>query len=438
MKILHISTSDLAHGAGIAAYNLHLSLNKLGHSSKMLVSEKLSDNPYVYSAKSAPQNIGEKLVRRGKAYLERNLNKLGPQNIYSSISSDLSNHPLVQEADIINIHNLHWHERNFSIFVLKTISQVKPIVWTFHDMWPVTGHCIYSLDCNRWQTGCGKCPDLNMTIPLKLDTTASLFKIKKSLYSQSGFTVVTPSQWLKEIASSSPLLANHKIVRVANGLNKELYQPLTKQQARQALGIDNNCQVVLFGAAHWSAPFKGYSYFEQAILNLKNSKPNLLLLGFGTGDFSEKLKSQFATLALGYIDHVRFKAIIYAAADIFVFPTMAEAFGNVAIESMFCGTPIVGFDTGGVADTIVHMQTGYIAKKGSVEDLAKGILTLLDDHQLRENMSKKGIERVANNFTSEIQAKGYLEVYQEETERFLCKRSSIEYPPKLSTQTNNQ
>jgi glycosyltransferase involved in cell wall biosynthesis len=306
-------------------------------------------------------------------------------------------------------------------------------------MWPVTGHCIYSLDCERWQTGCGKCPDLHMTIPLKLDTTASLFKIKKKLYSQSDFTVVTPSQWLKEIASSSPLLSNHKIVRVANGLNKELYhQPLTKQQARKALGIEDNCKVVLFGAAHWSAPFKGYYYFEQAMLKIKNIKPDLLLLGFGTGDFSEELKSQFATLALGYIDQVRFKAIIYAAADIFIFPTMAEAFGNVAIESMFCGTPVVGFNTGGVADTIVHLETGYIAQKGNIEDLSRGILTLLNDDQLREDMSKKGVERVADHFTSEIQAKGYLEVYQEEIERFLRKGNSLEHLQKLSIQTDNQ
>lgn len=419
MNILHISTSDLAHGAGLAAYHLHSALNQIGQTSKMLVALKLSDEPQIYSLKSSPKNFREKLIHRGQSFLESSLNQFAPQSIYASISSDLTDHPLVKEADIINLHNLHWHSNNFSLFLLKNLSKSKPIVWTFHDMWAFTGHCIYSLDCERWQVGCGKCPDLAMTISLKLDTTALLFKIKKYLYQRSNFTIITPSEWLKKIAALSPLLENRKIVCINNGINQDLYQAIPKSQARQALGIPENVPVVLFGSAHWSAAFKGYAYFEKALLKIKDELPDVYLLGFGNGQFSESLEKQFKSLAFGYINHGKIKSLIYSAADLFIFPTMAEAFGNVAIESMICGTPIVGFKTGGVADTVVHLETGYLAEPGNVEDLAQGILTLLNNAQLRENLAKNGIERVKNNFTSLIQAQHYLKIYQEEIETFL-------------------
>jgi glycosyltransferase involved in cell wall biosynthesis len=245
-----------------------------------------------------------------------------------------------------------------------------------------------------------------------------LFKIKKHLYSRSNFTVVTPSEWLKQVASQSPLLTERNIRCINNGLNLELYQPVAKQQARQILGIESGFQVVLFASSHWSAAFKGYAYFERAILSLKETKPNLFLLGFGIGDFSEELKSKFPTLTLGYVNHEKIKSLSYSAADVFIFPTMAEAFGNVAIESMSCGTPVVGFKTGGLADSIVHLETGYLAEPGNVEDLARGILTLLNDDRLRENMAEKGRERAIDKFTLEIQAKNYLEAYKKEIEMF--------------------
>jgi glycosyltransferase involved in cell wall biosynthesis len=418
MKILHISTSDLGHGAGIAAYNLNLGLNQLGHNSKMLVVEKLSSNPYVYSVKPTPTNFREKLIAQGNILLEKALNQLTPQNLYSSSKINCRQHPLIKEADIINLHNLHWHDRNFSILLLKNICKIKPVVWTWHDMWPITGHCIYSFDCDRWKIGCGKCPDLNSYISLKIDTTATLHKIKKSIYSKSKFTVITPAQWLKELASASPLLHNKKIVCIPNGINNQIYKSQPKQQARQALGIEiePERQIVLFSAGTWTAQNKGYPYFEKAILNLKVLIPNLFLLGFGQGDFSETLKTEFETLALGYIDHPKLKALVYSAADIFVFPTIADNLPNAVLESMACGTPVVSFNTGGVPDMIEHMETGYIAERGNIEDLANGILTLLNNDDLRESMAKKGIERIAKNFTSELQARRYLEIYQKEIE----------------------
>lgn len=426
MKILHISTSDLGHGAGIAAYNLNLGLNKLGHNSKMLVAEKLSSNPYVYSVKPTPTNFPERLIAQANLLLEKALNQITPQNLYSSLRINYHQNILVKEADIINIHNIHWHTKNFSILSLKNICKFKPLVWTWHDMWPITGHCIYCFDCDRWKIGCGKCPYLDTYISLKLDTTSSLCKIKKHIYAKSKFTVVTPSQWLKSIALDSPLLSRHNIACIPNGIDNSVYKPRSKTEARKALGLETspNTSVVLYSAGTWQAENKGYSYFEEAVLELSKSwNQELFLLGFGKGDFSNELKSKFQTLALGYVDHQNLKSLIYSAADLFVFPTIADNLPNAVLESMACGTPVVAYRTGGIPDMIQHLKTGYIARHKDIDDLTQGIKILLENDELRSAMSRKCVKVVSENFTSKIQASRYLQVYQQEIES----RRSIEY-----------
>src|SRR6185503_5321033 len=67
-------------------------------------------------------------------------------------------HDFVRQADIVHLHNLHGGF--FSPAILPALSRAKSIVWSIHDMWPLTGHCYYPdmYECSRWQTGCGRCP----------------------------------------------------------------------------------------------------------------------------------------------------------------------------------------------------------------------------------------------------------------------------------------
>jgi glycosyltransferase involved in cell wall biosynthesis len=384
----------------------------------MLVALKMSEDFNIYSLYKDPKSNIDKISKKLITFSGRVMNKFFPQNIYSSLPS-LFRSPLIQEADVINIHNLHWHDNNFSILDLKKICNLKPVVWKFCDMWPITGHCIYSFDCDRWKIGCGKCPYLDAYISLKLDTTASLCKIKKDIYSKSKFTVITPSEWLRSVALSSPLLFGHNIICIPNGINNNIYKPRTRTEARKALGIEilSNTLVLLYSAGDWLAKNKGYNSFEKAILKVSQSlTKNLFLLGFGKGDFSTQIKSKFQTLALGYVDHPNLKSLIYSVADLFIFPTIADNLPNAVLESMACGTPVVSYDTGGIPDMIKHMETGYIAKHKDVNDLAHGIKTLAENDELRTKMSQKCVRAISENFTSEIQASRYLEIYQEEIE----------------------
>lgn len=414
MKVLQISTSDLAHGAGIAAYNLHLGLQEIGCISKMLVAEKFSNNPDIYTAKPVPNTKIEKILSKSQTLYNRALNQFLPQNIHSLISIDWSRNSLLQEADIIHIHNLHWHDNNFSILNLKKICMLKPVIWTLHDMWPVTGHCIYSFDCERWRIGCGKCPDLNSYLPLIVDTTSALCKIKKNEYAKSIFTVITPSQWLANIVNESPLFTEHKIVRIPYGIDNEIYKPHIKRIAKEVLGIQSTEQkVILYCANDWSSSNKGYTYFESAILSLNELYSNCILIGFGKGDFSPEVKKRFTTVTFGYVGSPQLKALLYSSADFFIFPTIADNLPNVVLESMACGTPVVSFSVGGIPDMIQHMKTGYLARLKDVNDLAQGIKTLLND-EIRLGMSLECVQAINKNFTLRVQASRCLQIYHEE------------------------
>ena len=417
MKILQISTSDLAHGAAIAAYNLHSGLQDEGFSSKMLVAKKFSNDPSIYPAKITPGTKLEKIFNKIEVLYNRTLNQVLPQNIHSLISIDWSKNRLLQEADIINIHNLHWHDNNFSILDLQKICKLKPVIWTLHDMWSITGHCIYSFDCERWKIGCGKCPDTSSYLPLIIDTTAWLYKIKKLAYINSMFTIVAPSRWLVSLAQQSPLFENHKVIYIPYGVNSEVYKPCSNQIKKELLGDQfTGKKIILYCANDWSSANKGYNYFESAILNLKDFSSELVLIGFGKGDFSPDIKKYFTTLALGYIGSPQLKSLVYSCADVFVFPTIADNLPNVVLESMACGTPVISFDVGGIPDMIKHLGTGYMAKLKDVSDLTQGIKILLTNDELRFKMSFECVKSVAQNFTLSIQASRYLDVYQEEIE----------------------
>jgi len=412
MNILQISTSDLANGAGIAAYRLNKALRNYSQNSQMLVSLKQSNDNYVYQVRPISQNLLNKFINKVQLKVEKIANYFGPQGVYSSNTQKVLKHPLVSQADIINIHNIHWHENNFSLNILPIISKKVPLVWTLHDMWPFTGHCIYSLDCTRWKIGCGYCPDLTSYMTLKMDTTALLYKIKKYIYKRSNLTIVTPSRWLQILASQSPLLKQFNIFHIPNGINQEIYKPIHKHYVRQVLDIDLNHPVVLFMASYLDDARKGYTYFEQAMLAIYDQFPNLQVLVVGLGKLPEILCFKFKVIFMGYVNNEKILALMYSAADIMIFPSYADNLPNTILECLACGTPVVAFDSGGIPEIIKHLETGYIARSKDSSDLADGIVKLLRNTSMRIDMQNKCVKSITNNFSSSLQAERYFSLYE--------------------------
>lgn len=402
MKVLHINQSDILGGAAIAGYRLHQGLLSQGVESRLLVGEvgTSSDRVAAVSRKSRIEN-----------HIFRWSVRLGLNYVHLVSTFDIPKHTFYKDADVINFHNLH--KDYFNYLALPSLTESKPAVFTLHDMWSFTGHCAYSYDCDRWKMGCGKCPYLDIYPAVQRDNTRLEWKLKNWVYSRSNLTIVAPSRWLTEQAKQS-MLNRFPIHHIPYGINTEAYQPLDAEKCRSLLGISTDKKVLMFAADSLKNSRKGGELLLKSLQSLPESlKAETVLLTLGNGGEGISEAVGMATLNLGYLSSDRLKAVAYCAADLFIFPTLADNLPLVLQESMACGTPMVSFKIGGVPDLVRPGVTGYLASPEDVQDFCNGIMQLLEDRNLRDRMGQNCRAIALKEYPLELQAQRYIELYQQ-------------------------
>lgn len=406
-SVLHISQADNIGGSARSAYKIHSGIRALGLQSRMLVKVKVTNDPdvdHIHDGRRSLQIldlIGQQVVDRS-----------GFQYLYYPSSFALTHHPWFQASDIIQLYNIHGGF--FTHRVLPQLSRERPVVWRLSDMWPLTGHCAYSYDCERWKTGCGSCPLLSEYPALNRDTTALLWRVKERVYKRSQLVVVTTNTWMDSVVQESPLLRRFPVYRIPNGVDTKIFQPISKTNAREVLGIAPASKVVLF-IAHIAkmGTRKGGEYIARVMESSAASRiENLVLVVAGEGADSWPDHSAYQIVRLGFTNVDRLLSIIYSAADVMVHPALVENFPNSILEGMACATPAVAFNTGGVADVVRHMETGYLAGYKDSEDLARGVRRLLEDSDLRSQMSGRCRAVVEAEYSNELQAQRFADLYR--------------------------
>ena len=414
MIVIHLNRSDLEGGAARAAYRLHVGLQKIGVDSRMLVDNKVSDDPHVYE----PHGKIEKVWSKARSFLDKIPLKFydwqkTPFHI-GWTGRNIVRNELIKKADVIN---LHWITDGF--LSIKNISKLtklnKPIVWTLHDMWAFTGGCHYSEDCKKYVDQCGSCPQLNSN--RENDITRKIWKRKKRAYKNLKLTIVTPSKWLAECVRKSSLLSNFNVEIIPNGLDTDIFKPIDKVIARNILNLPEDKKIILFGAMSATTnKLKGFYYLKEALIRLQKMegiiKDELLLVVFGAS-YCDNIKDfPFEVKFLGRLYDDFSLVVVYNSADVFVLPSIQDNLPNTALESISCGIPVAGFNIGGIPDVIDHKINGYLAEYKNPDSLAEGIKWVLKDEgralRLREAARKKAIE----NYSLEIQAKSYLKLYK--------------------------
>jgi glycosyltransferase involved in cell wall biosynthesis len=397
MKILHINQSDIEGGAAIAGYRLHQGLVAQAIDSKLLVGTKKTRSHLVVATK---KNRIQKLTYQ-IGY------RIGLDNLSTFSSFNLSKDPIYQEADLLNLHNLHGNYFNY--LALPKLTATKTSVFTLHDMWSFTGQCFYSYECQKWQTSCGGCPHLNT----KRDLSQLEQRLKHWAYQRSNLEIVAPSQWLTQLARQS-MLNRFQIHHIPYGIDINSYQPLDSERCRNLLGIPQHKHVLMFGATDISDARKGGDLLHQALQSLPGSiKANCFLLIMGNGGEVLAKDVGMPSIELGFVSNDKLKSIAYSAADLFLFPTRADNLPLVLQESMACGTPMVSFNIGGVPDLVRPNQTGYLAVPENIDDFRNGIIELLEDKNLRQQMREKCREIVVAEYSLELQAQRYIKLYQD-------------------------
>lgn len=397
---MHINESDVSGGAARSAYRAHEGLRRAGHRSRMLVGRKLGVDPDVRRLK---RSAAWRAVDRPFGALTEALDL---QYVLYPSSFAVAWDPWLREADVVQLHLTHGHY--FSHTALPLISRRRPVVWELHDMFAVTGHAAYTYDCDRWLHGCGSCPYMREYPPLRRDTTALLWRIKRAAYARSRLTLVAPSRWLADIARVSPLLGRFTTHHIPYGLDTDVFRPRPQAEARRRLGLPAGGRLVLFAAARLDEPRKGLDLLADAVARLGGIEFELAVVGSADAPPLPRPAHMLGTLATE-----EQMADAYAAADVFVLPTRADNLPNALLESIACGTPCVAFAVGGVPEIVREGVTGYPARPEDPADLAAGIRLLLDDDELRSRLRSSCREVAEDEYRSDLQARRLGELYEE-------------------------
>lgn len=398
MRIFQINTADTKGGAGKVAYSLKNGLQKFGHQSSLLVSRKYAKNDKDVFLIRSDNNLRRKILKKVTHLLADDLDFFPSNHVLKM--------PQFKNADIVHCHNLHTNYFNLSALI--KISALKPIIWTFHDMWPITAHCAHAFDGKIKENGFFTCPSLNIYPPILWHNEKYLEKKKKKIYTNSNFHIVTPSKWLAEKVSQS-ILKDKPLTVIYNGVDAKIFRPLPPDQCRHNLGLPQNKKIILVIAKRGqSNPWKGGNYAQELVDYYKN-KEDVCFVNLG----GDKDKISGNTISVAYVSDEKKLAEYYSAADVLLYPSVADNCPLVVLEAQACGLPVVSFRTGGIPELFEHKNTGYIADHKDASGLIAGVDHFLEKSE-SENETIKFIaaKNIAEKFTIERMVDQYIKLYE--------------------------
>ena len=406
MKITIINTSDINGGAALAGFAI---FNAIGRFTKIepriVCGSKFSNYENIATITGRKIRFIDNLVN------DLIIKQTIGQSYWLPSKNRILEHRFIKDTDLINIHNAHGNYLAYP--VIGKLAKIAPVVISMHDMWYLTGHCGYAFECNRYQSFCHKCPDLNAYPALKHDTAHFHWKKKKKLYKNKNIHFVTSSDWLRKEAESTQLFEGKKIDKIYNPINTEILKTRNKKNVRELLDIPSDKNIICFGAADIGSERKGFPSFIENIDNIfiKENNIYLLLMGKDGQNLLDKLPSWLPFKYFGSIQNPEFRSLVYNASDVFIFPTLAENLPNMILEAMSSGTPCVTFNVGGCREIVHNGITGYLAKPNDFKDFIHGIRLLLKDQNQRTDLSQNSRRFIIENFSYKNCAEKYATLF---------------------------
>lgn len=394
MRILQINTIANSGSTGRIAEEIGNVLMKHGHESYMAYGR--GNRP----SKSKRIKIGtpKDIYQHGVQSLLFDKHGLGSKKATKTFIKTVDE----IQPDAIGLHNIHGYYINYPVLFKYIKDKQIPVVWTFHDCWPFTGHCSYfdTVNCEKWKTHCQKCP-LTGNYPKALkDRSFQNFEDKQEAFlGVEKLKIVTPSHWLGRLVKLS-FLKDYPVEVIHNGIDLDVFRPLNKTYKPQE-------KIVLGVASTWDAR-KGLKDF----IALRSHLPadyKIVLIGLSS--------KQIETLPEGIIGIERTENVEelvewYNKAGVFVNPTYVDNFPTTNIEALACGTPLITYQTGGSPEAISE-TTGVVVPQGSISGLAQAVLSVEKDQDRITACRKSAI----NLFNAQDRYQDYLNLYQNFTGR---------------------
>ena len=387
MNILFINKNETWGGSAQVCQELINGLEAKGISVSFFVDKKESAKKNVFMIKNHK-------IKKFLSYLTSN-----DLDYYSG--NDITKTDEFKKADIVHLHNISGHF--FKLATIKKIAETKPIVWTFHDMQPINHYFAHSFHENpTLGLFTGESPKIISNIIWWNHIYLKLRKI--SIYRATNFNVISPSIWLQKKIQKT-YLKDKNIEVINNGINEKIFQPGDKIAARKKLYLPIDKKIILtISDSGKNNALKGWNFTKEVIAKLNLDDYIIINIG-NTQSWIEK-----NVIFIKKIQEKNLLKLYYQAADLLLFPSLAENFPLTILESMASGTPVVAFDVGGINEQIDHKINGYLAKYKDSDDLINGINFIYKCGQ--KNLSLKCREKIINHFTSELMTQKYIELYK--------------------------
>lgn len=423
MRVLHVNQSDTGGGHARSLLRLHAGLCEVGVESRILVARKQGTSEDVAQARthlSSSQRIVGWLARQR---LERDMRRYSATRpsgceLFSDDRAPFGQELLAQcsGSDVVNLHFVSGLI-DFRTF-LRPLAKRQPTVWRLSDMAPFTGGCHFDSGCGKFTARCGGCPQLGST--REDDLSRRIWQRKRRVFEllrDDELQFVAQSKWLRGEIEKSSLLSRFPVEVIPNGIDTRAYCPRPKAACRTSLGLPPEACVLLFVAGTATNPRKGFDYLHSALQRVARTEQSSRLLILTVGRHTPFRTTPPEHVHLGVATNDLFLAQIYSASDALVIPSLQDNLPNTVLEAMACGTPVIGFDTGGIPDMVRHGRNGLLAKCGDAEDLSEKIVQAIRVPDALSNMGREAREIAVAEYRQDIVARRFVKLYEQVLER---------------------
>ncbi len=404
MKVLLIDVNCKHSSTGKIVYDLYSELNNQDHEAAICYGRgPLVKEPMIYKFSS-------NLEMYAHAFLTR---ITGLTGVYSPIATHrLIKHIEKFNPDIVHIHELHAYFVNITPLINYLKKNKIKTVWTFHCEFMYTGKCGHAYECEKWKVECGNCPQVReYPSSLFFDFTKKMFNEKKKLFHNfNNLTIVTPSEWLANRVKQS-FLKDKDIRVIHNGIDTtNIFYPRNFEHLKKKHNITDE-KIVLAVAPNLMSEQKGGRWLlELAKKFINDDKIKFVLIGVDdlNQDFDDNI------IALGRTSNQIELAEYYSMADITLLTSIKETFSLVSAESLACGTPVIGFDSGAPSE-IAPKGYGVFVEYGDIKSLVREIRIFLNKESKLKSKNEcelYGKER----YPKSLMFQHYMKLYKQKIE----------------------
>ena len=321
----------------------------------------------------------------------------------------------IREANpgIIHLHNIHGYYLHYPTLMKYLAYEYKgKIIWTFHDLWPITGHCAYysAVNCDKWMTGCNHCPNKKRyPVSLGLDGSRKNYEIKQKLFtSLSNLTITVPSEWMASQVKQS-FMGKYPVEVIHNGIDTAVFdynRLIADSDIESNISADETAcsdkKILLSVASIWDER-KGLKDLV-ALSDKLSDDYVMVIVGLS--------KHQISRLPKGVIGITRTENIeelvsLYSRAHIFINPSLEESFSLVTVEALSCGCPCIVLDTSAVAE-LVNDDNGVVLHSHKPEDYLDAIKSIEN-----RGYSRESVRATALKYDNKYMLDGYMRLYGE-------------------------